>query len=66
VHDGLLDASAQSARRRSGVLAPDRLVDEAGFPVVLPVNYVLDGELIVFRSDRSTKRSGFRTWSDRP
>lgn len=30
-------------------------VDEAGFPVVLPVNYLLDGELIVFHRDTGTE-----------
>jgi nitroimidazol reductase NimA-like FMN-containing flavoprotein (pyridoxamine 5'-phosphate oxidase superfamily) len=30
-------------------------VDTAGYPVVLPVNYVLDGDLIVFRTDTGAK-----------
>jgi hypothetical protein len=28
---------------------------EDGFPIVLPVNYLIDGELIVFRSDTGAK-----------
>lgn len=31
------------------------IVDYAGRPLVLPVNYVLDGQTIVFRTDEGTK-----------
>jgi len=30
-------------------------VDAAGYPVVLPVNYVVDGDFIVFRTDPGAK-----------
>jgi uncharacterized protein len=30
-------------------------VDTAGYPVVLPVNYVVDGDFIVFRTDAGAK-----------
>jgi uncharacterized protein len=35
-------------------------VDTAGYPVVLPVNYVVDGELILFRTDAGAKFDGVR------
>src|SRR5262245_45340352 len=30
-------------------------VDDAGYPVVLPVNYVVEGDFIVFRTDAGAK-----------
>jgi nitroimidazol reductase NimA-like FMN-containing flavoprotein (pyridoxamine 5'-phosphate oxidase superfamily) len=43
------------ANERVGRLA---FIDASGFPVVLPVNYVLDGNRIVVRTDAGAKLDG--------